>query len=111
MKKTLQFYCVILFALNSFHAFSMNLFVQTPNNETISLDVVPSDSIENVKSKITDAISNHEQNQLLSLNGSNLNKQFTLADWGMSNNTTFLLTDLTATNNTYAQFSEKLSFQ
>ncbi|MFN3908171.1 MAG: ubiquitin-like protein [Flavobacterium sp.] len=104
MKKTLQFYCVILFVLNSFHAFSMNLFVQTPNNGTISLDVEPSDSGENIKNKIFDQIAVPTANQVLTWNGTTIQDGQTLADYGITNNQTIQLTDTSQLNPVSSSF-------
>jgi hypothetical protein len=46
-----QFYILTL-ALLSFNALGMQIFIQTPNNGTITVEVEASDPIENVKSKI-----------------------------------------------------------
>lgn len=98
MKKTLKFYSAIVFTLLSFVSYSANLFVQTPNNGTILLDVEPSDSMENIKAKIFDQIAVPVQSQTLTLNGNILLNDFTLADYGIGNNQTIVLTVTTAQN-------------
>lgn len=52
-----KIFTLIIFSFLTLQTYGMNLFVQTPNNGTISLDVEPSDSGENVKNKIFDQIS------------------------------------------------------
>jgi hypothetical protein len=85
----------------------MNLFVQTPNNGTISLDVEPSDSGENVKAKIFDQISVPVINQVLTWNGTTIQDNQTLADVGIvTNNSSIVLTVTTTT-----QVPEKMSYQ
>ncbi len=91
MKKTLKFYSVILLTLISYNVFSANLFVNTPNNGTILLDVEPSDSGENIKAKIFVIIAVPEQNQILSFNGTPINDGQTLAELNISNNQTIQL--------------------
>ena len=99
MKYIKHFYTIVLFICLSLNVNGMNLFVQTPSNGTITLDVEPSDSIENIKAKIFDAISIPTQNQLLKFNGESLSDNRTLADYNITKNSTMLLTDVTLINN------------
>lgn len=99
MKKTLKFYLVMLITLFSINVFSAQLFVITPNNGTITLDVEPSDSFENIKAKIFTSIGVLENTQLLSFNGAILNDGQTLADLNIGNNQTILLTIKSGTVN------------
>lgn len=107
MMKNIKLYTLILFTFITLQTYGMNLFVQTPNNGTISLDVEPSDSAENVKAKIFDQISVPVINQVLSWNGTTIQDNQTLADVGIvTNNSTIVLT---VTNTT--QVPEKMSYQ
>ena len=56
MKKRLGVILTLAFALslNSYSAFAMQIFIKTLTNKTLTLDVEPSDTIENVKTKIQD---------------------------------------------------------
>lgn len=101
MKKTLKFYSVILLTLISYNVFSANLFVNTPNNGTILLDVEPSDSGENIKAKIFVIIAVPEQNQILSFNGTPINDGQTLAELNISNNQTIQLMVIPHAGNTF----------
>ena len=74
----------------------MNLFVTTPANGTLLLDVEPSDSMENIKSRIFNQISMPTENQILKFNGTILPDNTTLADHNITNNATLQLTDATA---------------
>ena len=107
MTKIKYFYTIVFVAFLSLSMNGMNLFVQTPNNGTISLDVEPSDSGENVKAKIFDQISVPVINQVLTWNGTTIQDNQTLADVGIvTNNSTIVLT---VTNTT--QVPEKMSYQ
>ena len=102
-----KIFTLIIFSFLTLQTYGMNLFVQTPNNGTISLDVEPSDSAENVKAKIFDQISVPVINQVLSWNGTTIQDNQTLADVGIvTNNSTIVLT---VTNTT--QVPEKMSYQ
>jgi large subunit ribosomal protein L40e len=56
MKKFLKAASILLVSLIliSNNAFAMQIFVKTPAGKTITLEVEPSDSIENIKQKIQD---------------------------------------------------------
>lgn len=102
-----KIYTLIIFSFLTLQTYGMNLFVQTPNNGTISLEVEPSDSGENVKNKIFDQISIPVINQVISWNGTTIQDGQTLADVGIiSNNSTIVLTVTTTT-----QVPEKMSYQ
>ena len=102
-----KIYTLIILSFITLQTHGMNLFVQTPDNGTISLDVEPSDSAENVKAKIFDQISVPVINQVLSWNGTTIQDNQTLADVGIvTNNSTIVLT---VTNTT--QVPEKMSYQ
>ena len=106
MMKNIKLYTHILFTFITLQTYGMNLFVQTPNNGTISLDVEPSDSGENIKNKIFDQISIPVINQVISWNGTTIQDGQTLADFGIVNNSTIVLTVTTTT-----QVPEKMSYQ
>ena len=102
-----KIFTLIIFSFLTLQTYGMNLFVQTPNNGTISLDVEPSDSGENVKNKIFDQISIPVINQVISWNGTTIQDGQTLADVGIvTNNSTIVLTVTTTT-----QVPEKMSYQ
>ncbi|WP_374400680.1 ubiquitin-like protein [Flavobacterium sp.] len=102
-----KIYTLIIFSFLTLQTYGMNLFVQTPNNGTISLDVEPSDSGENVKNKIFDQISIPVINQVISWNGTTIQDGQTLADVGIvTNNRTIVLTVTTT-----IQVPEKMSYQ
>ena len=106
MMKNIKLYTLILFTFITLQTYGMNLFVQTPNNGTISLDVEPSDSGENIKNKIFDQISIPVINQVISWNGTTIQDGQTLADFGIVKNSTIVLTVTTTT-----QVPEKMSYQ
>ena len=106
MMKNIKLYTHILFTFITLQTYGMNLFVQTPNNGTISLDVEPSDSGENIKNKIFDQISIPVINQVISWNGTTIQDGQTLADFGIVNNSKIVLTVTTTT-----QVPEKMSYQ
>ena len=62
-------------------AWAMQIFVDTPNNSAVTLDVEPSDSIEGVKAKIQDKILVAPIDQCLLFNGIVLEDQRTLSDY------------------------------
>ena len=102
-----KIFTLIIFSFLTLQTYGMNLFVQTPNNGTISLDVEPSDSGENVKNKIFDQISIPVINQVISWNGTTIQDGQTLADVGIvTNNSTIVLTVTTT-----IQVPEKMSYQ
>ncbi len=102
-----KIFTLIIFSFLTLQTYGMNLFVQTPNNGTISLDVEPSDSGENVKNKIFDQISIPVINQVISWNGTTIQDGQTLADVGIvTNNSTIVLTVTTS-----IQVPEKMSYQ
>ena len=106
MMKNIKLCTLIIFSFLTLQTYGMNLFVQTPNNGTISLDVEPSDSGENIKNKIFDQISIPVINQVISWNGTTIQDGQTLADFGIVNNSTIVLTVTTTT-----QVPEKMSYQ
>jgi Ubiquitin family len=65
---------------------AMTIFIQLPTNEQLSLDVEPSDSIENVKAKIQDQRSILPGNQYLYFASGLLDDGQTLADYNIQKN-------------------------
>ena len=63
----------------------MKIFVQTSSNDTISLEVQPSDTIKDVKAKIQDNESIPTDQHHLTLNGKQLEEKRKLFDYGIKN--------------------------
>ena len=69
----------------------MKIFVQTPSNATISVDVELSDTIENVKTKIQDKESIPTVQHCLTLNGEQLSNDQTISDCRINSESTLIL--------------------
>ena len=82
---------VAMVVLHSSAAMGMPLYVTTPANQTVTLDVEPSDSIENVKAKLQDKEEIAPGSQYLYFSGSLLEDGRTLSDYNITRASTLPL--------------------
>ena len=72
-------------------AYSMQIYISLPNGQTITLDVEPADTIDNVKAKIQDQVGYPPEIQMLYFNSELLVDNKTLSDYNIEKNSTLIL--------------------
>lgn len=90
-----QIYILLLFIFLSFTASGMQIFINTPSNGIIAIEVEANDTIENIRAKIQDKIGIDPDNQILKFNNIILENGRTIADYNIQKESTLQLTNKT----------------
>lgn len=96
-RRLLHLSACALLALAPFAASAMQVFARLPSNVLITLDVEPSDVIENVKAKVEDKTGTPATQQVLSFSGTTLQDGYTLSDYNIQKEAILVMTIQQAT--------------